>query len=381
MRNWTGRLCVAVAFLGAWLAGTNSAVAADEPATVTISGNAWAFVLTGTTSGLEGATIGIAEHPEITTVSGPDGAWSLEVPNHESITPFATAPGRYAVYDQTFFTRDRDLNQVNFQMPPQGIAEAFAQIVGASMNGEPGSKVLDQCAIVSTVFQKEGRNFTNFNDFLAFAPHGIEGATAEAFDPDGQSIGPPVYFDSHVIPTPSLTSASRDGGMVWDSLPAGVYTVQAYDDTARFSSFRATCEPGRLVNASPPWGTYEMARTEEPNPAVLAPDEPVITPADESLDASVVSAKVVKKGARKRQLIVKIRAGEPVTAVLTASQGKRKVRSGKKSVPVTTRKITVSITGKFRSGSLSLNVSLADAAGNKGSHQSILFVPAIRKKH
>ena len=73
--------------------------------------------------------------------------------------------------------------------------------------------------------------------------------------------------------------------------------------------------------------------------------------------------------------------GEPVTAKLIAKQGKRKVSSGKKSIPATTRKLTLSIPGKFRSGSLSLNVSLADAAGNKGSHQSILFVPAIRKKH
>lgn len=116
------------------------------------------------------------------------------MPNNESITPFATSPGRYTVYDQTFFTRGKDLNQINFQMPPQDIAEGFAAIIGASMSGETGSKVLDQCAIVSTVFQKEGRSFTDFDDFLAFAPHGIEGATAEAFDPDGQSIGPPVYF-------------------------------------------------------------------------------------------------------------------------------------------------------------------------------------------
>ena len=98
------------------------------------------------------------------------------------------------------------------------------------------------------------------------------------------------------------------------------------------------------------------------------------------LDASVVAAKVVKKGARKRQLIVTVKAGEPVTATDTARQGKRKVGSGKKSIPATTRKLTVSIPSKFRSGAMSLNVSLSDAAGNKGSHQSTLFVPSIKKK-
>lgn len=380
MRRLACRLLAATMLLGGCFAGASATAGAAEPETVTISGNAWAFVLSGTTSGLEGATVSVAEHPELTTTSGPKGAWSLEVPNRESITPFATAPGRYPVYDQTFFTRGKDLNQVNFQMPPQEIAEGFATIIGASMNGEAGSKALDQCAIVSTVFQKEGRNFTDFDDFLAFAPHGIEGATAEAFDPGDQSIGPPVYFASNVIPTPSLTSASRDGGMVWGSLPAGVYTIHAYDDTARFSSFRATCEPGRLINASPPWGTYEMARNEEPNPAVLAPDVPAVEPEDKLLDASVVAAKVIRKGAKKRQLVVKVKAGEPVTVKLTASQAKRKVRSGKKRIPAATRKLTVAIPGKFRSGSLSLRVSLMDAAGNRGSLQSTLFVPSTRKK-
>ncbi len=47
-------------------------------------------------------------------------------------------------------------------------------------------------------------------------------------------------------------------------MPAGVYTIAAHDPVTRFASFVATCRPGRVVNANPPWGLYELAL---PNPA------------------------------------------------------------------------------------------------------------------
>lgn len=379
MKHW--KSCLTAAIIGVVLAiGGGSPAAAANPETVTISGNAWAFVLSGTTSGLEGAVIKIAEHPELETVSGENGAWSLEVPNNESITPYATAPGRYPVYDQTFYTSGHDLNQINFQMPPQDIAETFAALIGASMSGEEGSKTLDQCAIVSTVYQKEGRSFFDFDDFLAFAPHGVVGATAEAFKSDGTSIGEPVYFNSSVIPDVTQEAASKDGGMVWSSLPAGTYTVTAKHETARFSQFQATCEPGRLVNASPPWGLYEMNRNEEPNPAVFPAPAAVPDPADEKLEAWVTSAKVVKKGAKKRLVKVKVKAAEQVTATVLAKQGARKAKSGAKKLGAGNRLITVPLKRAFRGGSLNLKVTLKDAAGNRAESSSTLFVPKPKKR-
>ena len=49
--------------------------------------------------------------------------------------------------------------------------------------------------------------------------------------------------------------------MIWTGVPAGVYTVAAHHATSRFATFVATCKPGRVVNANPPWGLYELGRS------------------------------------------------------------------------------------------------------------------------
>jgi hypothetical protein len=54
--------------------------------------------------------------------------------------------------------------------------------------------------------------------------------------------------------------SSIDGGVVWTRVPAGVYRVRAHHPSTRFASFVATCRPGRVVNANPPWGLHELGR-------------------------------------------------------------------------------------------------------------------------
>ena len=61
-----------------------------------------------------------------------------------------------------------------------------------------------------------------------------------------------------VIPDPSQPVSSDDGGVVWTGVPTGVYTICAHHPTSRFASFVATCKAGRIVNANPPWGLYEL---------------------------------------------------------------------------------------------------------------------------
>jgi hypothetical protein len=61
--------------------------------------------------------------------------------------------------------------------------------------------------------------------------------------------------------------------MVWTNVPAGVYTITAHDPVTRFASFVATCRPGRVVNANPPWGLYQFAL---PNPARISASWSVI---------------------------------------------------------------------------------------------------------
>lgn len=358
----------------AFLAG--SAASAQAADTVKLSGWAWAFVTSGTTHGLEGATVKIDELPDLETTTGTDGYWELEVPDGSTVTPYASYPGYYTVHDQTFTIRGRDLRQVNFQMPPQHLVEPFAALAYAEMEGEEGTKKLKHCGVVSTVYEKEGRSFLNLDDFLRFAPHGVRDSTAQLIGTDGNKAPEgPVYFGSNVYPNPALTGASRDGGIVWGDVPEGIWTVSAQHPDHRFSTAQVTCKPGRLVNASPPWGLYEMYGTEEPNPSVL----PFEVDTDEVLDANTTAIKVVKQRA-KLILRVKVRAEEPVTAQVTAIQGKAKTRSGQRQLAAGNRVISLPLKKKrYRRGPLRVTVRLADASGNAAQSRVKSFVPAATK--
>jgi hypothetical protein len=48
--------------------------------------------------------------------------------------------------------------------------------------------------------------------------------------------------------------------VVWTGVPAGVYTLYARHPSTRFVTFTATCRPGRVVNANPPWGLHELGK-------------------------------------------------------------------------------------------------------------------------
>ncbi len=229
----------------------------------TISGNAYAFVFDGNTDRLEGATVGIAEIPGLQTTAGPNGAYSLEVPGDAAVTPFAEAEGYYPTHVQTFHLRGADLTQVNFQMPRLDIYEALAAVAGAEVDPRTGRLV--HSAIVSTFFELGGRDLPDFDAFHDFRPHGVAGSTARISPP----VTEPVYFNADVIPEQGLDRSSRDGGVLWKDVPAGTYEVTGSNPGTAHAGFIATCEPGRLVNAGPPWGLYELAGGESPNPATL----------------------------------------------------------------------------------------------------------------
>ena len=78
----------------------------------------------------------------------------------------------------------------------------------------------------------------------------------------------PLYFNASVLPDPHPERPRpRMGAWSGPACPAGVYTIAARDPATRFASFVATCRPGRIVNANPPWGLHELASA---NPARIA---------------------------------------------------------------------------------------------------------------
>lgn len=329
-----------------------------------------------------GATIYIAEHPELTTTAAADGYWTLEVPDRESITPCAELPGHHPTCDQTFFTRGNNLNQINFQMVDDTIAGVLAAFSGAETEIQDGAARLKNCTIVSTFFERDKRSFLDFQEFLDRSPHGVAGATAVAVNESGQEVPGPIYYNESVLPDNSLTASSRDGGVMWANLTPGVYTISSSHPTTRFSTFRATCRQGRLINASPPWGLYEMARNEEPNPAVLAPDPEPLVPlpiADRSVDGHVLSATTTRSRSG-RFLKVIVKANEKLKVKVVARQGKTKV-TRRTRVGAGRSKVFLRLPKKLRARSIKARTVLSDTAGNQSASVARLALSRIATKN
>ena len=241
-------LLAVVAFVPAGAAATRS---------VHMRGTAYEFnnvhVLLG------GATIRVAEYPTLRAVVKPDGTYDLRVPDGTRVTPYITAAGYHTIYLQTFATAAEDLANVNFQTPSDAVYQALVALLKVSVDaaGDPVA-----CAIVSTFSTRNVRDL-GYTDFIGYGAHGVAGATAIATP----ALPVPTYFNEQVIPDPARLMSSKDGGLVWTGVPSGVYTIAAHHATTRFASFRATCRPGRVINASPPWGLHELGLT---NPARVA---------------------------------------------------------------------------------------------------------------
>ena len=201
---------------------------------------------------LAGATIRVAEQPRLHATTKRDGGYDLVVPDDTRVTPYISAAGHHSIYLQTFHTSGEDLTRVNFQTPTEEIYRALAALLAVPL--QPDGDLRD-CAIVSTFSTRNVRDLS-FRGFTAYGAHGVAGATAFATP----ALPAPVYFNEAVIPDPAQQRSSVDGGVVWTRVPAGSYRIRARHPSTRFASFVATCAPGRVVNANPPWGLHELGK-------------------------------------------------------------------------------------------------------------------------
>jgi hypothetical protein len=230
------------------LVGVPAPAGASAAGTVHLRGTAYEFNNVHTL--LAGATIRVAEYPRRRAVVRPDGTYDLTVPDRARVTPYIVAPGYHTIYLQTFRTAGENLRNVNFQTPTDGVYRGLVALLGVPLDaaGDPA-----QCAIVSTFSTRNVRD-RSFAGFIGYGAQGVAGACA----PATPTLAPPIYFNESVLPDPAQTLSSRDGGVVWTRVPAGVYTIRAHHPSTRFASFVATCRPGRIVNANPPWGLHEL---------------------------------------------------------------------------------------------------------------------------
>jgi hypothetical protein len=225
---------------------------AASAATVHLRGTAYEF--NNTKVKLGGAQIRVAEDPTLGATAKPDGTYDLKVPAGRQVTPYINAAGHHTIYLQTFTTRaGQDLDRVNFQTPSDAIYSALAALLQVPV-GPDGNPV--QCAVVSTFSTRNVRDL-EYDAFTGYGAHGVAGATASA----QPALPAPIYFNKNVIPDRAQPKSSADGGVIWPVVPAGRYTITAHHPDTEFAPFTATCAPGRIVNANPPWGLHELGLT------------------------------------------------------------------------------------------------------------------------
>ena len=249
-----------VVLTAALTAGLLPATAQAAEKKIHITGTAYEF--NNVTVKLGGAKIKVAELPSAGTTVKADGTYDLAVPDKKTVTPYIVKDGYRTIYLQTFKLDGEDLEHVNFQMPSEPIALALAALlqVPVDANNHP-----QKCVIVSTFSTRNVRGTdVSFDDFTGYGAHGIAGATATT----SPKLAAPTYFNEKVLPDPAQQLSSKDGGVIWTGVPAGVYTVKASAPGTKFASFKATCKDGRIVNANPPWGLHELGK---PNTAVVRP--------------------------------------------------------------------------------------------------------------
>jgi hypothetical protein len=239
-------LALVVAALALALAA-GTAAAADQ---VHLRGTAYEFNNTDTR--LAGAVIRVVERPRLRAVTRANGTYDLAVPDRATVTPYISAPGYHSVHLQTFRTRGEDLRRVNFQTPTETVYRALAALLDVPL--DPDGE-LSACAIVST-FSTRNVRAVPFRQFTGYGAHGVAGATAFT----SPALPGPIYFNDQVLPDRSQARSSIDGGVIWTEVPRGVYRVRARHPSTRFASFLATCAPGRVVNANPPWGLHQLGR-------------------------------------------------------------------------------------------------------------------------
>ncbi|GIK78681.1 MAG: hypothetical protein EDQ89_05045 [Acidobacteria bacterium] len=321
--------------------------------TVTISGRAYTF--NHMSDYIEGATIKVREIPGLGATTDASGDYTLEVPDDSNVTPYIDPPDGWNEIDlQTFHTRGEDIENANFQTPADLEYNALAAILSVPIDEATGRPA--QCVIVTTASARNVRG-VDYETFHERTPHGVPGATSEELP----ALEGPVYFNEHVIPDRTKTETSEDGGIIWSVVPAGTYRIVTTSPSTRFASFLATCRDGRIVNANPPWGAYELAAGEQP------------------LGASVVAASVagtkIRSGER-RKVVVGIESGEAtrVNAVLR-KQGRR-IGHARVDVGTGAGKVRVPVRRRAGMGRARLSVRLRDAAGDRvTSHHRVVLPP------
>lgn len=223
--------------------GTPDRTDGGDPAGVTLSGDAIPFD-DGPDGRIEGAYIYVLERPELHTTTGADGHFEFTgLSIGSEVTLRLVHPDYAPIQTGTLTMAAGGAERVTFQAVTHAIYDALATIVAI----EPDPT---RCQMVTTI-TRIGRSI--------YDPGAHGEADVLVFtEPMVPAESGPIYFNSSVIPDRTLTISSDDGGVLWTNVEPGRYVVTGTKAGATFRQVTFRCEPGWLVNASPPWGLQRL---------------------------------------------------------------------------------------------------------------------------
>ena len=359
------------------LATGHPVTAAPAKKTVEISGRA--FIFNHMSTGIPNATIRVREFPKLSAQTNELGNYVLKVPNRANVTPYIESGGPadlvqrdrdtgepYGVLEdthwneidlQTFHTRGQNIENANFQAPRDAEYNGLKALlqVPAREDGRP-----EQCVIVTTASARNVRD-VDFRTYWLNTPHGVEGATSRAFP----KLPAPTYFNYMVIPDPNQPHASNDGGIIWPVVPTGTYRIVTTHPETRFASFLATCRPGRVVNANPPMGAYQLNPGEKPRTF-------------SNVAASIKYVTIPLKR-WKRVVIPRIDTGENVSFVARVHRGGMVVGQKRgRTFKAKSKRFRIPIKRNVTRGKATLRVKITDASGVSFTTVRKIFIPRKR---
>jgi len=213
-------------------------------ATTTIAGDAFDFGIGLATGGIASAHVFVLENPALTTTTDATGHFVITgVPVGSDATLVMEHPSYVLIQTGTHEVPAGGLTRITFQAVTPDTRNALALVLHLDIDDT-------RCQMVTTV-TRIGRS--------VYDPgaHGEAGVIV-TIDPPLPAASGPVYFNSSVIPDPTLTQTSDDGGVLFTNVPPGEYTWTATKAGATFAQVRMNCRAGVLVNAAPPWGLQRL---------------------------------------------------------------------------------------------------------------------------
>jgi hypothetical protein len=234
------------------LAGTASAVDVDcdlvddgtdnDSCTfpVSLSGDAIPFI-GGPDGRIAGATIGIVEEPLRQVVTSANGAFLFEdLEEGDEVTLALSHPDYHPIQTGTIRLGASGASRVTFQAVTYTVYDLLADLLQVVPDEE------NRCQMVTTV-TRVGKSIYDPG------AHGEDLTTVTLAPPLPAEHGP-IYFNSSVLPDPSLVETSDDGGVLFIQVPPGEYVWTAHKPGVLITRVKMKCRVGFLVNASPPWG-------------------------------------------------------------------------------------------------------------------------------